>query len=98
MKFVNYITYVPDAEKVESVRPAHREYAHKLRADGKIVIAGSFDDGAGALIVYEAEDRNAAEALAANDPYAKGGVWIKYEIHPWTILGGSLALLPPQVS
>lgn len=98
MKFVNFITYVPDAAKVESVRPAHREYAHKLRADGKIVIAGPFEDGAGALIVHEAEDRNAAEALAANDPYAKGGVWIKYEIHPWTILGENRALLPPQVS
>ncbi|CAN5450319.1 hypothetical protein BH10PSE11_BH10PSE11_17700 [soil metagenome] len=98
MKFVNYITYVPDAEKVESVRPAHRDYAHQLRTDGKIVIAGPFADGAGALIVYEAEDRTAAEALAANDPYAKGGVWIKYEIHPWTILGGSFAFLPPQVS
>ena len=98
MKFVNFITYVPDTEKIESVRPAHREYAHKLHADGKIVIAGPFDDGAGALIIYEAHDLNAAEALAANDPYARGGVWSNYEIHPWTILGGNLALLPPQVS
>jgi hypothetical protein len=38
------------------------------------VIAGPFRDGAGALIVYEAESQRDAEALAANDPYCKSGV------------------------
>jgi uncharacterized protein len=94
MKFVNFISYVADEAKVQSVRPLHREYASGLRSAGKIVIAGPFEDGAGALIVYEAENREEAEALAANDPYMKAGVWTKYEIHPWLILGANISLLP----
>ncbi len=94
MKFANFITYIPDPEKVQSVRPLHRDYAQGLVGQGKIVIAGPFSDGAGAIIVYEAESLEQAEALAANDPYAKGGVWTKYEIHPWDIIGVNHVLLP----
>jgi uncharacterized protein YciI len=94
VKFANIITYVDDAERVQSVRPRHREYASQLRQNGKIVIAGPFEDGAGALIVYEAESMQDAESLAGNDPYAKEGIWAKYEIHPWHILGVNHSLLP----
>jgi uncharacterized protein YciI len=94
MKFANFITYIPDAQKVQSVRPLHREYAQGLAGQGKIVIAGPFSDGTGAIIVYEAESLEQAEALAANDPYAKSGVWTKYEIHPWDIIGVNHRLLP----
>src|SRR5229473_5151703 len=94
MKFANFITYIPDPLKVQSVRPLHRDYAQGLAGQGKIVIAGLFSDGAGAIIVYEAESLEQAEALAANDPYAKGGVWTKYEIHPWDIIGVNHVLLP----
>src|SRR5216683_2298992 len=76
MKFANFITYMPDPQKVQSVRPLHRDYAQGLASQGKIVIAGPFSDGAGAIIVYEAQSLEQAEALAANDPYAKGGVWM----------------------
>ncbi len=96
MKFVNFITYIDDADKVQAVRPLHREYAHALRQEGKIVIAGPFNDGTGALIVYEADTKEQAETLAANDPYARSGIWMKYEIHPWQILGVNHALLPPS--
>src|SRR6266478_1525870 len=87
MKFANFITYIPDPQKVQSIRPLHRDYAQGLAGQGKIVIAGPFSDGAGAIIVYEAESLEQAKALAANDPYARGGVWTKYEIHPWEIIG-----------
>ena len=59
-------------------------HARGLAGQGKIVIAGPFSDGAGAIVVYEAksqeqeQEQEQAEALAANDPYAKGGVWTKY--------------------
>jgi len=93
MKFANLITYIADEKKILDVRPLHREYAQKLRAEGKIVIAGPFRDGAGALIVYEANSQHEAEALATNDPYIKGGVWKTHEIHPWEILGVNHDLL-----
>lgn len=94
MKFVNYISYTSDVTKVEAIRPLHRVYAQKLMEEGKIVIAGPFEDGAGALMVYEAENLRAAEGLAEADPYAKNGVWVKFEIHPWHVLGANRTLLP----
>jgi uncharacterized protein len=59
-------------------RPAHLDYL-KGRQD-RIVLAGPLlgDDGQqvlGSLIVVEAEDRAAAEAFAAGDPYAKAGLF-----------------------
>jgi uncharacterized protein len=94
MKFVNFISYVPNIGKIEAVRPLHRAYAEGLRNQGKIVVAGPFRDGAGALIVYETETQQDAEALATNDPFFREGVWARYEIHPWDILGVNHALLP----
>lgn len=94
MKFVNIISYVSDAEKIEAVRPLHRHYAKQLSDRGKIVMAGPFRDGSGALMVYEAETVQEAEAFALNDPFFKDGVWSRYEIHPWDILGVNRALLP----
>jgi uncharacterized protein len=93
MKFVNLITYIADEDRIQNVRPLHREYAQKLKAEGKIVIAGPFADGAGALIVYEANSQHEAESLASNDPFFKGGVWASHEIHPWEILGVNHGLL-----
>jgi uncharacterized protein len=93
MKFVNLITYVADESRIEDVRPLHRAYAQKLKAEGKIVIAGPFRDGAGALIVYEAKSQDEAEALASNDPFFTRGVWATHEIHPWEILGVNHELL-----
>ena len=94
MKFVNFISYVSDTQKVEAVRPLHRQYAQALDEAGKIVMAGPFRDGAGALIVYEAASQADAETLAANDPFCKGGIWTSYQIHPWEILGVNHTLLP----
>jgi uncharacterized protein len=36
MKFVNFITYVPDQQKVETVRPLHRDYAQGLAGQAKL--------------------------------------------------------------
>jgi len=94
MKFVNFISYVPNNAKIEAVRPLHRAYAEGLRNQGKIVMAGPFRDGAGALIGYEAETQQEAEALAANDPFCMERVWTRHEIHPWDILSVNHALLP----
>jgi uncharacterized protein YciI len=93
MKFANLITYVADEKKIQDVRPLHREYAQKLRAEGKIVIAGPFRDGAGALIIYEANSQDEAESLASNDPFFKCGAWASHEIHPWEIIGVNHELL-----
>lgn len=59
-------------------RPAHLDYL-KANLD-RILLAGPLlgDDGTsvlGSLLVIEADDRAAAEAFAAGDPYAKAGLF-----------------------
>ena len=44
----------------------------------------------GSMLVIEAEDRQAAENLAAADPYAIAGLFDSVEIHPWNHSFGSL--------
>jgi uncharacterized protein YciI len=69
-----------------ATRTAHFEYA---RATGniKIKLGGPFLDAkgdmAGSLIVFEAADMEAARNWAANDPYAKAGLFAQSDIRPW---------------
>ena len=65
-------------------REAHLAYIGAL-AD-QIPFAGPMlnDEGemAGSLIVIEVEDRAAAEAVSAGDPYRKAGLFERVEIRP----------------
>jgi len=64
-------------------RAAHLDYA---RASGLIFVAGPLiENGAmlGSLLILDAPDRAAAEAFAANDPYAQAGLFDQVEIVEW---------------
>lgn len=66
-------------------RPEHLEY---LKSLGKTLkFAGPFldnnGDANGTLMVVEAKSKEEAAGYAANDPYAKVGLFISVEIRPW---------------
>jgi uncharacterized protein len=67
------------------IRPAHLSFLDKLGADLKG--AGPFvdDDGkpTGSLVIINAEDKVAAQAIAAQDPYALAGLFSSVDIKPW---------------
>lgn len=67
-----------------ATRGAHFDYA---RATGVICLGGPFLDAqgdmAGSLIVFEAADLEAAKRWAAEDPYAKAGLFARSDIRPW---------------
>ena len=68
-----------------ATRPTHVKYLEGL-AD-TLMTAGPFtsDDGSpnGSLVIVEVADRAAAEAIAANDPYAKAGLFASVDIRAW---------------
>ena len=73
-------------------RAAHIEYL-KAKAD-MVRLAGPFtsDDGEtmiGSMLVVEAADRAAAEALAAGDPYARAGLFQSTDVRAWRWLIGN---------
>lgn len=75
-----------------SVRPDHLAYAVD---NGITLIAGPLlteDDDPkprGSMIIIEAESKQAAEEYAANDPYAKAGLFDKVSVRPWRAALGS---------
>ncbi|MGN7959260.1 YciI-like protein [Brucella sp. 22210] len=76
----------PDHLQVRlDTRPTHLEYLTSL---GDVLkFAGPFlgEDGKpnGSLLVVEAEDKAAASAIGANDPYAKAGLFQDVTVRPW---------------
>jgi uncharacterized protein YciI len=75
-----------------ATREAHFAYA---TAQGVVRLAGPFlderGDMAGSLLIVEVEDRTAAEAFAAGDPYGKAGLFERVEIRPWRATFGAIA-------
>ena len=82
MKFAAVIQYT-NHDKIADTRPVHREYLGGLKESGKIVASGPFEDDSGALIIYEADTQEEAEAMIAGDPFNKAGVFQSYTIKPW---------------
>jgi uncharacterized protein YciI len=83
MKFIHVCHYIRDLDRVNELRPAHRQYMAKLDSENKLWAAGPFADGTGAPFIYEARDLNAAQNILHSDPYFTGGVLQKSEVIPW---------------
>lgn len=67
-----------------ATRDAHFAYARETNV---VRLGGPFLDAkgdmAGSLIIFEAENLEAARRWHANDPYAKAGLFARSEIRPW---------------
>jgi len=72
-----------------ATRPAHVEF---LKSLGKALVLGGpylAEDGAtpiGSLLLVEAADKQAAEAIAARDPYAAAGLFATVTVQPFRIV------------
>jgi len=66
-------------------RPTHVDYlksfGEKLHAAGPTLDANGEMNGS--LVILDFEEQDEAETFAANDPYAKAGLFEKVVIQPW---------------
>lgn len=76
----------PQAQELRAAtRPAHLDYVNsgavKLIAVGPMLT----EEGQpfGSLLIIETQDRDAAERFAAEDPYAKAGLFQRVEVTAW---------------
>jgi hypothetical protein len=86
MLFALICTDKPDNLELRmSVRPDHLKYLESLGTGLKAAGPFTTDEGSptGSLVIIEAADRKAAQAMAENDPYAKAGLFASVEIKPW---------------
>jgi uncharacterized protein YciI len=69
-----------------ATRDAHFAYA---RETNNIKLGGPFLDAkgdmAGSMIIFEAENLDAAKRWHANDPYVKAGLFAHSEVRPWKL-------------
>jgi uncharacterized protein len=88
MKYAASIDYLQDKAVVDTHRPAHRAYLTSLLDQGKLFASGPYGDGSGALIIYEADTPDAAEALLKADPFHAAGVFLRFQLRPWNMVFG----------
>jgi uncharacterized protein YciI len=94
MKYAAVIEYITDKDKIQSVRPEHRQYLTSLLAAGKLVAAGPFTDNYGALIIYESASPEEAEKLLQADPFHKNGIFVRWVMRPWNTVFANRELFP----
>lgn len=80
----------------QTARPAHIERLQKLKAQGRLLLAGPHpiidtpDPGdagfSGSLIVAEFDSLDAAQAWADSDPYMDAGVYRKVTVKPFKVV------------
>jgi len=94
VKYAAAIEYSQDKVMVEAARPAHRAYLTSLVQKNQLFASGPFEDGSGALIVYEADSPEAVEALMKADPFHAAGVFLKWTVRPWKVVFFNSKLAP----
>jgi uncharacterized protein YciI len=84
--FVALLEFTSDEELRLQTRPTHREYLRGLLDSGKLRLSGPWVDDTGAMLVYQAEDQQEAEAMLAADPYRQAGVVANATIKEWRMV------------
>ncbi len=64
-----------EAERLP-LRPRHRGILARLHADGEVLLAGSFDDAAGSMVVFTTSRERVDEVLASDPYYSAAGVTV----------------------
>lgn len=81
--FVLELTYTAPLERVDAVAPDHLAWLDENFAAGRLILAGRKNPRDGGILLAVVDNREAAEALVAADPYTTAGV-CEYRIVEFT--------------
>lgn len=96
MKFASYIKYTSAPETIAAMRAQHRAYLAQLFEDGKLLLAGPFTDGSGAMFVHEAIGEHQARQFIEDDPFFSAGLFASIDTKPWTAVFTNAGALGAQ--
>ncbi len=82
MKYFAAFLKMNDPSKSQDLRPQHLEFLERSEQEGKVFARGRFEDGAGGLVIYQAESLEEARSIAESDPYITSGAR-SLELHEW---------------
>ena len=83
--------YTADRDRLQAVRPQHREYLVGLAAKGLVLAGGPFTDDTAGFAVYQVSDAAELDRLLADDPYTTEGIAAGRTIREWKITLGPWA-------
>jgi uncharacterized protein YciI len=83
--------YTPDLERLQAVRPEHRDYLIRLAEEGKVLAGGPFADGRSGFAVYHVADTDELDRLLAADPYTTKEIAVSRAVREWKITLGPWA-------
>ena len=72
--FVLILTYTKPVEEVDALMRDHMRWLEAGYRDGHFVVSGRQVPRTGGVIIARGDDREAVEALAAQDPFVQRGV------------------------
>jgi uncharacterized protein len=82
-------------ERRPQFRAEHLKHAWTAAERGEIVVAGALADPVdGAVLMFQGEDRSAAELFARTDPYVLNGLVVRWHVREWTTVVGEIAVTP----
>jgi uncharacterized protein YciI len=74
-------------EKRAPYRQEHLERLNRLKAEGKLALAGAWNDPVdGALIIYRADSKEEVEQLVKEDVYYTAGLWPEFTVREWNVV------------
>lgn len=76
-----------DSPERLAARPAHRRRLGELHAGGRLVAAGPWADGSGAMLVFDVDRRGLEEITRADPYYTTTGVQVR-SVREWTPVVG----------
>jgi uncharacterized protein YciI len=83
--------YIADRDRLQAVRPRHREYLQGLAAQGLVLAGGPYTDDKAGFAVYQVADEAELDRLLADDPYTTEGIAEARTIREWRITLGKWA-------
>ena len=85
--------YTPDKARQDAVRPDHLAHLKRLVDEGALIASGPWgaDDARGGLLIFQANDHGAVQAIVDRDPFVTEGVVAACDIREWLPLLGPAA-------
>ena len=75
---------IPGRETSAETVARHIEHLRRLDDQGKLVLAGPFEDYPGGMVIVRADSLEAARQIAESDPFVSEGVRT-FEIRTWLL-------------
>ena len=86
-----YVSEPEQAARLDEVRPDHRAWLRERAESGDLLASGPYEGGGKALLIFQAADRPALDAVLAEDPFAQVSLIAETVATPWNPIIGRLA-------